>query len=121
MSEPLSEVAESWWVPDACTLPTQERPLRVMEFTELFSQALRGLTRPAADRLRLTFTPSTGVEARLRNLIVRESACCAFFDFTLGHGHDGLTLDIRVPAGHQTVLDALADHAAAAGRLGERG
>ncbi|WP_245718914.1 hypothetical protein [Micromonospora rhizosphaerae] len=33
------------WVPEACTLPTAERPLRVAEFDELFATALRGQTR----------------------------------------------------------------------------
>jgi hypothetical protein len=29
------------WVPDACTLPTEEVPLRVAEFDALFASTLR--------------------------------------------------------------------------------
>ncbi|WP_433352534.1 hypothetical protein ACQP25_05150 [Microtetraspora malaysiensis] len=31
------------WTPAECTLPTEERPLRVAEFDELFASALYGL------------------------------------------------------------------------------
>jgi hypothetical protein len=39
--------AETRWVPEACTLPTVEQPLRVAEFDDLFATALRGIARPA--------------------------------------------------------------------------
>ena len=33
------------WVPEACTLPTVEQPLRVAEFDELFATAVRPVER----------------------------------------------------------------------------
>jgi hypothetical protein len=40
------------WTPDACTLPTTERPLRLAEFDDLFTARLRS-DRPAPTRLDL--------------------------------------------------------------------
>lgn len=105
------------WVPDGCTLPTEEVPLRVAEFDDLFTTALRGVARPAPRLLRLTFDVSAGIETTARDLIARESACCSFFDFTLGRDRDGqLRLDIAVPAGREPVLDGLARQATTAAR-----
>lgn len=98
------------WVPDACTLPTPEQPLRVAEFDALFATSLRSIDRPAPTRLRLTLADVTNVE----DLIARETACCSFFTFTL-QNH---VLDVEVPPSHTKVLDALAARATA--ELGER-
>ena len=95
---------EPIWVPEACTLPSRERPLRVAEFDALFAVALRAWERPAATLLRLSLEP--GCEAELRDLTARETACCSFFTFTMRH--EGLlTLEISVPAAQEPVLDAL--------------
>ena len=45
------DVADDW-APDACTLPTTERPLRVAEFDDLFASVLRS-ERPEDTRLEL--------------------------------------------------------------------
>jgi hypothetical protein len=93
------------WVPDACTLPTADRPLRVAEFAELFRTALRSRKRLAPTHLRLTLDPA--VEATARDLCARESECCSFFTFTFGRTDTDLQLDITVPDQHREVLDAL--------------
>lgn len=49
------------WVPQACTLPTAERPLRVAEFDELFASSLRGLDRWAPTGLRIDLEPTPEV------------------------------------------------------------
>lgn len=103
------------WAPvDACTLPTEERPLREAEFDAVFATALRGVERPEPDRLRLTFD----ADARIEDLVARESSCCAFFDFRLTPTTGGLVLDVRVPAARVTVLDGLARKAEAAWAAG---
>jgi hypothetical protein len=103
------------WVPDACTLPTQQVPRRVAEFDDLFARALRSLTRPAPGWLRLGFDGSPHVEASIGDLVARETACCSFFDFTLCRGEHGrLWLDVRVPEGYEPILDAMARQAGAA-------
>ncbi|MEU7792841.1 hypothetical protein AB0B11_05325 [Micromonospora tulbaghiae] len=101
------------WVPDTCTLPTAERPLRLAEFDTLFRDALRGVDRPAARHLRLHLDDVA--EPAARDLIARESACCSFFTFDLARPDGGtLRLDIRVPGARVVVLDALALRATAA-------
>jgi hypothetical protein len=99
------------WTPDACTLPTAERPLRVAEFDTLFA-AVRSLERPDPTRLRLILADAPGRAELVRDLAARESACCSFFTFRLTAG-DPLRLDISVPPAHVAVLAALATRAAA--------
>jgi hypothetical protein len=99
------------WAPEACTLPTVDRPLRLAEFDELFFAALRGQQRLSGTVLRWSLDPAA--EATARDLTSRESSCCSFFTFTFHPGDGALRLDVEVPAAHVTVLDALARRAAA--------
>lgn len=96
------------WVPDACTLPTAEQPLRAADFGELFATAMETRTRVAPTHLRFVLHDAADVEATTRDLIEKESGCCSFFDFSLAHAPgDRLKLDVKVPAGQVAVLDAL--------------
>jgi hypothetical protein len=107
------------WVPDACTLPTAEQPLRVAEFDQLFARTLRAVRRTGATTLELDLADEARPE--LDDLIARESSCCSFFTFTVTPGlpHEpprpsaarpnGLLLEITVPPAQTAVLDALAD------------
>jgi hypothetical protein len=97
-------------VPDACTLPTVERPLRLAEFDDLFATALLSQQRPAPTRLQWHLDPAA--QQRARDLTARESACCSFFSFAFTVTGDELQLDIAVPAEQVAVLDALAGRAA---------
>ena len=99
------------WAPAECTLPTEERPLRVAEFDELFASALRRLERVGPTHLRLLLEGGARVEETVRDLTARETTCCSFFSFGLTPGAEGLTLDIEVPAVHARVLDGLAARA----------
>jgi hypothetical protein len=101
----------SVWAPQACTLPTAERPVRVAEFDELFATGLRGQRRLTRTRLRWRLDPAA--EATARDLTGRESECCSFFTFTFAPAGAAVQLDVEVPAGHAAVLDALARRAAA--------
>lgn len=96
------------WVPQSCTLPTEERPLRVTEWDALFTERLAALSRPEALRLRLELAAGPGLEDRVRDLVGRESDCCSFFAFTVTTGPDRVLLDIEVDPAHQPVLEALA-------------
>ncbi|MGX6603131.1 hypothetical protein ACWKSP_13465 [Micromonosporaceae bacterium Da 78-11] len=98
------------WVPEACTLPTEQRPLRSAEFDDLSATALRGQQRLSATTLRFRLDPAA--ETTARDLTVRESSCCSFFSFAFTAADDLINLDVRVPAAHVEVLDALADRAA---------
>ncbi|WSQ06340.1 hypothetical protein OG604_50725 [Streptomyces sp. NBC_01231] len=102
------------WVPQSCTLPTEERPLRVAEWDALSSERLTSMSRPQPLSLRLDLAGGEGVEERVRDLVERESGCCSFFTFTATPGQDLLRLDISVDQAHEAVLDALAAQTAAA-------
>ncbi|MFD3498124.1 hypothetical protein ACFWWT_35460 [Streptomyces sp. NPDC058676] len=104
---------EPAWVPQSCTLPTDEQPLRVAEWNALFSERLRALTRPQPLQLHLELAGGPGVADRVRDLVERESGCCSFFTFTATPGPDSVRLDISVNQPHEAVLDALAARAAA--------
>ncbi len=99
------------WAPQACTLPTVERPLRLTEFDDLFATALREQQRLSPTVLRWCIDPAA--EAAARDLTEREKSCCSFFSFAFTGEGDAVRLDVQVPAVHVDVLDALASRAAA--------
>ncbi|MFC8671507.1 hypothetical protein ACFUEN_02390 [Streptomyces griseorubiginosus] len=105
------------WVPQSCTLPTTEQPLRVAEFDALFAERLAGSSRPERLRLELVLTGGKGVEETVRELVARESDCCSFFTFTVEPCPEHIRLDIEVDSAHEAVLDSLQERATAtAGR-----
>ncbi|MGN9841382.1 hypothetical protein ACTMTI_24960 [Nonomuraea sp. H19] len=95
------------WVPEDCTLPTAEQPLRVAEFDALFTEALRGVERIDNTHLRLRLDGADHVERTARELTARETSCCSFFTFTFDRTAEDLTLDVQVPPAHAAVLDGL--------------
>lgn len=97
------------WVPQACTLPTAQRPLRLAEFDELFATAVHGQQRLSPTRLRWRLDPAA--EAMARDLAERENQCCSFFAFTFAEAGGELQLDVDVPAAYVDVLDGLAARA----------
>jgi len=107
----MTTTEDQAWVPEACTLPTVDRPLRLAEFDDLFATALRGQQRLSATTLRWDLDPAA--ETTARDLTGRESSCCSFFSFTFHPGDGTLQLDVEVPDAHVAVLDALGERAAA--------
>jgi hypothetical protein len=105
------------WAPDACTLPTSERPLRGADFDAVFAATVRGLDRIGPTGLRLDLEPSPQAAARMAELAAAETGCCSFFTFALTATAGALTLDITVPQQYAPVLAALADRAGAAAGL----
>ncbi len=91
------------WAPEACTLPTAERPFRMAEFDDLFSTYLRGAVR--VDRQTLDLTLDADARTTVEDLTARENECCSFFTFTL----TGTTLRIAVPPTQTAVLDGLSE------------
>ena len=92
------------WAPDACTLPTAERPLRVAEFDDLFTSVRRS-ERPRPTLLDVVLPRD--IEATGRDLARRESECCSFFTFEFESVGDDVVMHIAVPPEHVEVLDAL--------------
>lgn len=98
---------ELGWVPDACSLPTVERPLRRAEFDVLFA-AVRSGERVAPQHLRLQFAGDQEMADSVRDLAGRETQCCSFFTFRVDRPtSEVVQLDIEVPAGYVHVLDSL--------------
>jgi hypothetical protein len=95
---------------DACSLPTEERPLRLAEFDQLFASSAR---RVSSDEhgVRIHLVGAAGLRAQVENLAARETACCSFFAFSVEGGDDDLVLGIAVPYEHRPILEALADRA----------
>jgi len=93
--------------PDACTLPTAERPLRVAEFDDLFRTAATSVDRLDPRRARWSLLPDPAVPVRAADLVARESLCCRFFGFTLTVSAGAVGLEVSVPDEHRAVLDAL--------------
>lgn len=102
----------------ACTLPTVERPLREAEFDEVFARSVRRVEQPEPAILRLELVPTQEVAARVADLAVRETGCCAFFTFALTAAAGSLFLDITVVAGQVPMLDALAARARVVAAVG---
>ena len=97
-----------WADIDACTLPTTERPLRLAEFDDLFTTALRSTDRTSDTDARLLLAGDAGLAERTQRLTDAESSCCSFFTFTLTALDNGqVTFDIAVPPAYVDVLDAL--------------
>lgn len=101
------------WVPDACTLPTEQQPLRLAEFDALFTTAAHHPERLTDRHLRVTLAGRPDLADTVRDLADRETQCCAFFTFTVSTPRpDAVILDLEVPTGNVDVLDALQDRAA---------
>lgn len=107
----------SFDVPDACTLPTAERPLRLAEFDDLFATAVRRVDSIGTTHARLHLTGPAGLAARVRDLAARETECCSFFTFTTtgepAADGEAVILDIEVPDAYAGVLASLAQRASA--------
>jgi hypothetical protein len=98
------------WVPQACTLPAAQQPLRRAEFDRLFTEAVRAAERASPTRLWLDLDARPQVAARAAELVVTETQCCSFFTFVLTAADGRLSLEISVPPAQASVLDALASH-----------
>lgn len=103
------------WVPQACTLPTVEQPLRRAEFDELFAGA-RKVTRRDETTAVLELEPTPEVAARAAELAMREVGCCSFFTFTLQVATDTVGLAIGVVPAQTLVLDAIVERASTLAR-----
>lgn len=111
----MVQPSEQSWVPESCTLPSADQPLRSAEFEELFASGVTAVQRSPAG-VRLMLTPDAGVAGRAADLAAREAQCCSLFTFILTATGGGLSLDITAPPNHGDVLDAIAVRARAAGR-----
>jgi hypothetical protein len=108
------------WVPESCTLPTVEQPLRVAEFDHLFATAVGPAERLGPTGLRIPLPVGDEVVSTARELVDRETGCCSFFSFDVRPSSAGTELEVRVPESQTAVLDAMQQRveAARAGGVG---
>jgi len=97
------------WVPDACTLPTVEQPVRRAEFDDLFARDVLRVHRDSPQVLRLELRAEAEVAGRVASLAAKEAACCSFFTFDLSITDGSLVLKVSTAPSHEAVLTALAD------------
>lgn len=102
----MASAETAGWVPDSCSLPTVDRPLRVSEFDGLFGQSVLRSVRVSATRLDLVL--AADAETAARDLAAREVGCCSFFRFDFDTAGSDVVMSIGVPQSHTDVLDALA-------------
>jgi hypothetical protein len=100
------EITDVTSVPEACTLPTVQRPLRMAEFDRLFALATAA-DRLSPEQVRIALPSSPQVAAQAADLVVRETRCCSFFTFSLTASAGRLHLDVTVPDTQAQVLDAI--------------
>ena len=108
------------WVPEACTLPTAEQPLRVAEFDDLFAMAVLPADRVGPTELHIRLSAGDEVASTASELVARESGCCSFFGFAVRASATGTVLQVRVPESQAAVLDAMQERAEAARLRGAR-
>lgn len=101
------------WVPESCTLPTAEQPLRVAEFDALFATATGPAQRLGPNQLRVPLPRGPEPAATARDLIARETGCCSFFSFDLRISTTTV-LEVVVPESQVAVLDAVQQRVEAA-------
>ncbi|WP_237171085.1 hypothetical protein, partial [Mycobacteroides abscessus] len=104
------------WVPQSCSLPSAERPLRVAEFDRLFGESAVRSTRVTTTRLDVEL--DAAAQHRARDLAARESECCSYFTFTFETVGPNVVMRIEVPPSQSAVLDALAGRVDVATRGG---
>ena len=92
------------WIPDTCTLPTAERPLRLAEWDALFAETVTAVSRTGMTAVTLTLSSVDGVA----DLVARESECCSFLSFATS----GDTLTLEAPPSCEALMSAIAERAA---------
>ncbi|GAA2624767.1 hypothetical protein SMC26_18410 [Actinomadura fulvescens] len=109
-----TNAADQEWAPDACTLPTAERPLRTAEFDKVFTKTVTRAEFMEPARLRLSLSAGPRATGEIAALLAAETACCSFFTFTLTIAAETTSLEVTVPARRTDVLNGFAAQARAA-------
>jgi hypothetical protein len=110
--------AEDDWVPEACSLPTVEQPLRRREFDDLFHDDVIGVVPESPQQVRLDLRAEPAAVGRAASLAAKETGCCSFFTFELKIADGNVSMTVSAAPAHAPVLAALAARAEA--QLGGR-
>lgn len=101
------------WIPESCTLPTVEQPLRRSEFDALFAKDFLAVLQPSPRAVRFELRADPDVAARAASLAAQETRCCSFFTFDLTITNGEMALNVATEPGHEPVLAALTARARA--------
>ena len=108
---PANPAAPGDWVPDSCTLPTVEQPVRHSEIDDLFAHHVLSVTRESDSSTRLALRTDPDTASLAAALAVKESSCCSFFTFLLVTADGRVELVVGTAPTHREVLVALTDRA----------
>ena len=115
----MTGILDAAGIPDACTLPTAERPMRLAEFDDVFARVV-GIDRPSPRHARLRLAGPDDLAEQVRDLAARETECCSFFTFTVTPAAPGaggepgeVMFEIEVPEEYTAVLDGMVERAGA--------
>jgi hypothetical protein len=103
--------------PIACTLQGGSYQERLAWIRELARDGLRGVSR---DDLRLELSYAPDVAIRVRQMVGKEQACCAFLDFELTETSEEVRLTITAPERAREVADALFEQFVPSGASSQR-
>lgn len=107
MTESPGESASKEWIPDACTLPSVEQPLRTTEFADLFARDVVSVTQESDTKIVLELRPDPASASRAAALAAKEVECCSFFRFQLTIAEGQVRLVIETSPEHAGVLGGL--------------
>src|SRR5262245_7071803 len=111
----MTEILDAAGIPDACTLPAAERPLRRAEFDEIFARTVT-VDRPSPGHVTFRLAGPPDLADQVRDLAARETECCSFFTFTVTSPTPGdVVFEVGVPDAYAAVLDAMVERATPAG------
>ncbi|TCA02564.1 hypothetical protein [Rhizobium leguminosarum] len=99
-----NEKAES---PIACALDAGDLKIRTAQIEEL---ALRHLKQVSREPLSIQLTYAIEALPELRDLVAKETECCAFLDFDLKEDRGGVRLKITAPEAARDAADTLFAH-----------
>jgi hypothetical protein len=88
----------------SCTLDDADIPARIAEWASLRDRAID--VRPISGGIALRFTEDEPMHA-VADLVARESACCAFYRFTLRVEGEARELEINAGEGRDAAVQAL--------------
>jgi hypothetical protein len=92
-------------IPIACTLEASAVGDRVTEWRKLLAAVVERRTLDGGVSLQLPARPE--LAAAVADLAMREQGCCAFFEFSLRMGGDGLWLDVTAPPDAAPIVETL--------------
>jgi hypothetical protein len=98
-------------IPIACTLQPSDARSQLSEWQEMLRRVMDGSERVSSNRLELSLLPDADIGSVV-SLAQRETACCAFFSFTIEIEADRVLLVVEVPNEAVEILDLLSSTAA---------